>query len=302
MIVSASYKTDIPAFYSTWFMARLDAGACRMVNPYGAQVTEVALTRARVDGLVFWTRNAGPFLPALDEIRQRGFPFIVQFTLTGYPRALEPSVIATARGIEQIQTLAKHFGPRAVVWRYDPILVSDLTPIEAHAERFRRLAARLAGTVDEVVISWAQIYRKTERNLDAAARRHGFAWRDPDPAEKRDLVAELARIARDRGMRLSLCAQPDYLVPGAAAARCIDAERLGDVAGYKIEAPTKGNRPGCLCAESRDIGAYDSCAQGCVYCYAVNSGAAVKRRRAEHDPAGEFLIEPKRKEASREEG
>lgn len=296
MIVSASYKTDIPAFYGRWFMTRLEAGFCRMVNPYGRQVYEVPLGRAAVDGFVFWTRNVGPFLPALEELDRRGYPFVVQFTATGYPRALESSVIEPARAVEQIQHLARRFGARAAVWRYDPILVADPTPLEWHAANFERLARALEDSTDEAVVSFANIYRKTERNLNTAAAAAGFAWRDPAEDEKRALIAELVSRARSHGMRLSLCAQPRYRVAGAEEARCIDAARLGAVAGRAIDAPTKGNRPSCLCAESRDIGDYDSCPHGCVYCYAVASRARARRRHQAHDPGSAFLVEPRAKQ------
>ncbi len=292
MIVSASYKTDIPAFYGRWFMARVDAGFCRMVNPYGRQVYKVPLTRGAVDGFVFWTRNAGPFLSALHEIRRRGFPFVVQFTIAGYPRALETSVIEAPRAVEQIRQIAVEFGPRVVVWRYDPIVASELTPLDWHLANFTRLAEGLEGATDEVVISFVQLYRKTRRNLNAAARAHRFAWRDPTGEEKRALLSELVARARRHGLRLSLCAQPQYAVPGAAEARCIDAARLSAIASMAIAAPTKGNRPGCRCAESRDIGEYDTCPHGCVYCYAVSSRALARRRHQAHDPANEFLLAP----------
>ena len=290
MIVSASYKTDIPAFYGRWFMARLDAGFCRMINPYGRQVYEVPLARGAVDGFVFWTRNAGPFLGALHEIRRRGFPFVVQFTVTGYPRALETSVIEPARAIRQAQEICAAFGARTIVWRYDPVVVSELTPFDWHLANFARLAEGLEGATDEVVISFAQLYRKTRRNLEAASRAYRFAWHDPSDDEKRALLRELVASAKRHGLRLSLCAQPVYLVPGAAEARCIDAERLSGIAGSAITAPTKGNRPGCRCAESRDIGEYDSCPHGCVYCYAVSSRALARRRHRAHDHTQSFLL------------
>jgi hypothetical protein len=290
MIISASYKTDIPAFYGDWLMARLDAGYCRVVNPYGRQVHRVDLRPEAVDGFVFWTRNLGPFMAPLAEIGRRGFPFVVQYTLTGYPRALETATVAADRAVGQIRAVAADYGTRAAVWRYDPILVSAVTPLDWHRAHFSRLADALAGAVDEVVVSFAQIYRKTGRNLAAAARRHGFDWRDPTPAEKRALLADLAGIAAARGMRLTLCTQPEFVTDTTGAARCVDAERLSDVAGRPIAARRKGNRPGCLCAESRDIGDYDSCTHGCVYCYAVSSRALARRRRRMHDPAGAMLI------------
>ncbi len=293
MIVSASYRTDIPAFYGAWFLNRLAAGICRSANPYGGPAYAVPLSREAVDGFVFWTRNAGPFLPALESVASRGFPFVLHYTITGYPRALETSVPDADRSVALARAIAARHGPRTVVWRYDPILLTTLTGPAWHRTNFARLAAAISGACDEVVVSFAQIYRKTRINLAAAATAHGFVWQDPPCEEKRDLLADLAAIAGRAGMRLTLCAQPDLLVPGAGEARCIDSERLGDVGGRKILARRRGNRPGCACAESRDIGAYDTCPHGCVYCYAVRSPAAAKRRHREHDPGGAFLIAPR---------
>ncbi len=292
MIVSASYRTDIPAFYGDWFMRRLEAGVCRVRNPYGGQTHEIPLDPAAVDGFVFWTRNPGPFRAALDEVAARGFPFMVQVTVTGYPRQLEASVLAPERVVALVDELARAYGPRVAVWRYDPLLITSLTPPDWHRRNFTELARAIAGKVDEVVFSCAQIYAKTRHNLNRAAARHGFTWHDPPEADKRALLNELAEVARDLGLTPTLCAQPELLNPGLGPARCIDAGRLSDVAGRAIGARTKGNRPGCLCAESRDIGAYDSCPHGCVYCYAVRNPGLAKRRYQTHDPASPFLIPP----------
>jgi len=270
MIVSASYRTDIPAFHSRWLMDRLANGYVEVRNPYGGAPYRVSLRAGEVSGFVLWTRNLKPLLPHLPEIAAVA-PFAVQFTVTGYPRALEPGVIAEEAALAQLRALRRDWGPRAAIWRYDPILETSLTPMAAHRERFARIAAALRGTVDEAVVSFADLYRKTARNLGAAAREHGFTWRDPEPEEKRALLRELAAIAAENRMRLTICTEPGLAGEGIAPARCIDAERLSDVAGRPIPAREKGNRPGCLCAESRDIGAYDTCAQGCVYCYAVSN-------------------------------
>ena len=296
MIVSASYKTDIPAFYAEWFLNRLEAGRARMVNPWGGQVHTVDLRPGACDGFVFWTKNAGPFMEALAEVEARGFPFVVQYTLTGYPRALETSVVSSGRSVELMRRIAGRYGPRAVVWRYDPVILTSLTPPDWHRRQVEHLARALKGTSDEVVFSFAHVYRKTRRNTDRAAARHGFTWRDPPEAEKRALLGELAEIAAGEGIRPTLCAQPELLegalFSGLEAARCIDAGRLSDVAGRAIAAPTKGNRPGCFCAEARAIGAYDTCPHGCVYCYAVQRPAIAKHRYRDHDPAAEFLAPP----------
>ncbi len=289
MIVSASYRTDIPAFYGRWFLERLREGACRVVNPYGGPDSEIPLTPEAVEGFVFWTRNAKPFLPALTEVRTRGFPFIVQYTVTGYPRELEPSVVPADQAVAVIAELARCYGKRAVVWRYDPVFVTSLTPPAWHRTHFAELAAALAGSSGEVVLSFAQIYAKTRVNSDRAAERHGFFWSDPEPAEKLALLRDLAAIAADHGITPTLCTQPELAASGIAPARCIDAVRLADVAGRPIAARTKGNRPGCLCAQSRDIGAYDTCPHGCVYCYAVRRPELAKRRHRAHDPNAAVL-------------
>ncbi len=290
MIVSASYKTDIPALYGRWFRARLAAGSCRMRNPYGGQVYDLPLTPGSVDGFVFWTRNAVPFSDALDEVAARGFPFTVQYSITGYGRRLEPSVPRTEAMIEAVRALARRWGPRAVVWRYDPVLISSDTPVSFHAGNFAAIARALGGASDEVVVSFAHVYRKTARNLDAL--KDGFSWIDPLLADKTDLVARLAVLAGDYGLRLTVCSQADIVAVAHGPARCIDADRLSDVAGRAITAPVKGNRPGCLCHAARDIGDYDTCPHGCAYCYAVSNRARGRAGHARHDPTAAALVPP----------
>jgi hypothetical protein len=185
--------------------------------------------------------------------------------------------------------LALRFGNRAVVWRYDPIVLSSLTDEAWHRANFAALARSLRGAVDEVVVSFMQPYRKSARNLDIAARQHGFDWRDPPDEEKRALLRELAAIAGAHGMKLTLCAQPHLLVDGVGAAQCIDVARLSDIAGRDITAREKGNRAGCACAEARDIGAYDTCAQGCAYCYAVSSPQGAQKKIAALDANAAML-------------
>jgi len=290
MIISASYRTDIPAFYGEWFMNRLRTGYCKVVNPYGGQIGRVSLAREDVDGFVFWTKNLRPFAGYLAEIRERSYPFVVQFGIDGYPRELEASVIDSKVSVVLLREIAERYGPRVCVWRYDTIVISSLTPVEFHLDNFSALAKNLQGATDEVVISFLHPYKKTCRAMDRAAKAHNFSWHDPSPAEKKELALRLVTIAEDYGIRLSICAQREYLVPGAADARCVDAERLSDVAGYPIHAGRQGHRKECGCWESRDIGEYDTCLHGCVYCYAVNTPALAKKRLHEHDPLSEFLV------------
>ena len=309
MIISASYKTDIPAFYGEWFMRRLNAGNCKMINPYGRQVYTVNLKREPddegregVDGFVFWTKNIGPFMRHLPEIRRRGYPFVVQHTINGYPRQLEARVINYDRATANMRKLAKDYWPKVAVWRYDPILITSLTPPDWQRENFKRLASQLSGATDEVVISFAQVYKKAERNMDAAARKvtPSFSWREHEAFaydddrldEARRLVRDLSEMARENGMTLTVCSQERFHTEGVGPAHCIEAARLAEIAGKPVDAKVKGNRPECACSASRDIGDYDTCPHGCVYCYAVRNRELALDRYHRHNPESEFLFEP----------
>lgn len=292
MLISASYRTDIPAFYGSWFLNRLRAGWAGVVNPYSSEISRVSLDPADVDGIVFWTRNIGPFLPVLDHVHAVGLPFVVQYTVTGYPRALDASTIPVELAISHLRTIVQRFGSRVAVWRYDPVVFSSVTPAQQHEEGFSRLCQSLAGVVDEVVLSVMQPYRKTRRALDRAATAHGFSWIDPDSEEKTRLLARLAVIARSHDISATICGQPELLVPGLGEAACIDLRRLSDLAGRAIQAPRKPHRPDCACWASRDIGAYDSCQHGCAYCYAVGSVRLARERHRAHDPDGACLFPP----------
>jgi hypothetical protein len=290
MIISASYKTDIPTFYGDWFMNRLRAGYCKMVNPYSHHVLRVSLAPGDADGFVFWTKNIGPFLMHLPAIRGLGYPFVVQYTITGYPRTLERAVVNATRSVEHMRRIAEEYGPRVPVWRYDPIVISSETPMDFHRRNFESLCRQLEGATDEVAIAFMNVYRKTLRNLNAAGREFGLTWEDPSGDAKRQLVLEMVQMAGAHGMRLAVCTQRDYLVAGAHDARCIDAERLGAIAGHPIHAQERGHRTACGCFASRDIGEYDTCPHGCIYCYAVHNSDNAQRRFRDHDPASEFLF------------
>lgn len=292
MIISASYKTDIPSFYGDWFVNRLRAGYCKTVNPYNQQIMRVSLAPNSVAGFVFWTKNVGPFLRHLPEVRQLGFPFVVQHTINGYPRVLEQAVVDAEKSVEYVRRIADDYGPRVCVWRYDTIINSSVSPREFHLETFGRLAKALAGATDEVVISFAHLYQKTLRNMNRAAEAHDFSWSDPSDKWKRELVKELVAIASPHQIRVTVCSQPQFSVMGSGESRCVDAQRLQEVAGKSFCVKLKGNRRECGCFEARDIGEYDTCPHGCVYCYAVRDHQLARNRFRQHDPESEFLFPP----------
>lgn len=298
MIISASYRTDIPAFYGEWFSNRLRAGYCKAINPYSGQIYSVDLSPEQVDGFVFWTKNIGPLLKYLPEVQTRNIPFVVQHSITGYPHELEARVAPVTPVVESLKRLADEYGPERIVWRYDPILFTSLTPFDWHKENFARLARRLEGLTDEVIISFAQVYRKTARNMDIAAHEYGFTWESHRSEEfvleyGLVLTKELAQIAYTYGMHISICSQQKFVIEGVSQeARCVDADRLTRVAGEPVIAKERGNRTECRCHASKDIGDYDTCPHGCVYCYAVNNRDLALNRYKQHNPESEFLFEP----------
>jgi hypothetical protein len=262
-----------------------------MINPFNRnQHYKVSLQPEDVDGFIFWTKNVGPFLPVLDLVHARGQPFIVQNTINGYPRALESRVIDAHRSVAHLREVSQRFGSKVAVWRYDTIIFSSLTPPDFHRWNFQRLAAQLEGATDEVVVSFMQVYKKTKRNMDESARQHDFTWVDPPNEEKLSLVTDLLDIAQRHGMKLTMCSQPEYLAEGVGIARCVDALRLREISGTDFQAKLQGGREACGCFKSKDIGDYDTCPHGCVYCYAVRNRDLAIRRFREHDPKGEYLF------------
>ena len=216
---------------------------------------------------------------------------MIQYTINGYPRELEVAVLEASKAAEHSREVSDRYGKDTVVWRYDTILISSLTPVQFHLDNFARIAASLKGYSNECVISFAQIYRKTKRNLDRAAAEERFTWREPTSEERRTLLQALLRIAKQNRMALTICSQPEFANEAVAEAHCIDAQRLSRIAGRTITAKLKGMRETCGCYQSKDIGDYDTCPHGCVYCYAVQNRELAKRRFAHHDPARELLFD-----------
>jgi hypothetical protein len=289
MIVSASYRTDLPAFYGKWFLNRLHAGYCLVANPYGGKPTRIDLSREKVSAFVFWTKNITPFLGALEIVHKKKFPFSIQHSINNYPNFLEGIDTTAQESIKSIKFLQAKYGALIAVWRYDPIIISDLTPIKWHLENFSFLAKQLKGLVNEVVVSFLCFYQKTKKNLIADQNLKGVKFYDPIISKKQELLKQLQAIATKNQISLRLCSQPALVSDELLKASCVDAKRLSNIACKKISATIKGNRVGCHCYESRDLGSYDTCVAKCLYCYAVRSHDQAKKVWTRHDPLSEYL-------------
>lgn len=284
-IVSASRRTDIPAFHSDWFMNRIRSGSVLVRSPFNRRLSRVSLRPEDVCAIVFWTKDAAPLLPHLDELVRRGYCFTFLYTVNNYPRFLEPRVPDRSHTLRVLDEIAGRFSSSVLRWRYDTIVLTGRTGRRWHLRNFRSLCESMAPYSRECIFSFCDYYRKTVRNMDRSAS----DYRIPDPVESRELVERMADLAADHGVTLASCSH-DFLVSDKVRkARCIDSEFLGHVVDTQARQEVlerlqpAASRKGCGCTESRDIGAYNTCAHGCVYCYAnsnpqvaMNNAAAIE--------------------------
>jgi DNA repair photolyase len=305
MIISASRRTDIPAFYAEWFMNRLREGYCLVPNPFNPrQVARISLAPESVDAIVFWSKNPAPMLRFLPKVEDMGYRFYFLFTLNAYPKALEPNLPPLAERISTFIDLSGRIGPRRVIWRYDPIILSNRTDASYHRKTFENLCRQLAGRTQRVIISIITTYRKTMRNL-APLEKQGYAF-DNDPRrnpETEAILSHVATSAAEHGLEIFACAEKrDYTHLGIKPSSCIDAALILDLWGIQVSSKKDpGQREHCGCALSRDIGMTDTCPHGCPYCYSnMNPEIALTRYKI-HDPGSTALIgspEPSEKDPS----
>ncbi len=288
MIISASRRTDIPAIYSQWFMNRVRAGYCLVPNPFNSnQVSHVSLMPEDVDVIVFWSKNPAPMLSHLEELDKLGFRYYFQFTLNDYPGELEPNIPSLAKRVATFDKLSKHLSPLHIVWRYDPIIISNMTDFKFHRDRFEDIAEKLQGLTRRVMVSLVDYYQKTDRNL-SRLELEGFSFdRQSDLSQNiGDLLGDFATIANNNGMEIFTCAeQIDFTKYGVPPGRCIDDNILRQIWSLPFHIKKDpSQRKECLCVSSKDIGMNDTCIHGCPYCYSTKNFQLAQRRWKEHDP------------------
>ena len=286
MIISASRRTDIPTYYSEWFFNRLREGYVLVRNPMNArQISRISLSPEAVDGIVFWTKNPVPMLSRLGELEP--YPYYFQFTLTAYGRDVEPN-LPGKNGvlIPAFQELSRMAGRERVVWRYDPIFLSDRYTVEYHCRYFRVLAAKLGEYTEKCTVSFLDFYRSTARNM------RSLHIREMTAAQQREMMEQFSEIAGEYGLYIDTCSEAISLEDlGISHASCVDRERLERIGGYRLNVGRDRNqRKECGCAASVDIGAYDTCGNGCLYCYATDSPPRAAERVRAHRPDSPILF------------
>ncbi|MBQ4050941.1 MAG: DUF1848 domain-containing protein [Oscillospiraceae bacterium] len=285
MIVSASRRTDIPAFHTKWLLNRLDEGFALTENPRNPKkLSHIPLEKGVTDIIWFWSKNPSPLLQELDNIDRYGIPYAFQFTLTPCGPAIEPGTSDKDKLIRTFLALSERLGPERVVWRYDPILMTDGLSAEEHIRLFSKLAHILNGSTERCILSFLDIYTRNKTPLAGRCR-------PPFEEESLRIAEGFSEAAAKNGIRLFTCSEEmDLARFGIGHASCIDKELTERIIGAPIKAKkAPGQRPLCGCIESSDIGAYDTCPMGCRYCYATMSPEAVKKRLGYCDPASPLL-------------
>lgn len=286
MIISASRRTDIPTYYSEWFLNRIKAGYALVRNPMNPhQVSRISLSPDVVDGIVFFTKNPIPMLGKLDALKE--YMYVFQFTLTPYGRDMETHVPSKAEQIiPAFQRLSDLIGPDRVIWRYDPILLNGLYTVDYHIRYFEGIAQKLHSYTRQCTISFVDLYQKTRRNAA------GLALREILLEEQNMLAKALSEIAHGYGLQISTCAEDiDLDRYGIAHARCIDGRLFERLLGCPLDAKKDANqRAECGCMESVEVGAYHTCLNGCKYCYANHSPQIALTNAAKHNPQSPLLL------------
>lgn len=281
MIISASRRTDIPAFYSEWFMNRLKEGYALIPNPRNSnRLGQVNLSPQNVDCIAFWTKNPTAMLGRLSELDAMGYAYYIQFTLTPYGADVEPHLPSKAELLRIFIQMSEQIGALRSVWRYDPVVIDDKHSVDWHFERFSEMCETLRTHTERCILSFVDPYKSLNDKFRAMTN-----------DEMLEIASGFSRIADKYGIALFTCAEViDLSRYGIRHSACVDQDLIERIIGYRIAAKKDANqRAACCCIESVDIGAYDTCPHGCTYCYATSSPKTVLCRVSEHDPHAPML-------------
>lgn len=283
MILNTGSRTDIPAYYSDWFYNRIREGYVLVRNPYyPAQITKYLLNPEIIDMIVFCTKN--PF-PMLDRISLLAvFDTFWFVTITPYGKDIEPYVPPKEQVIRYFQQLSESVGQKRISWRYDPIFITDTYSVNFHIEQFRKMAKALSGYTDQCVVSFIDLYEKTKRNFSGI--------RSVTDKEQEVLTAAFSEIAKENGLQIHLCCENAGLVrENVDADGCMSKAVLEKALGCRLVVPKKKTaRTECSCLLGADIGAYNTCGHGCLYCYANYDRETVIKNRKLHSDTSPLLI------------
>ena len=286
MIISASRRTDIPAFYGDWFINRLKAGYVCVRNPLSKKnITKIPLSPENVDCIVFWTKDPAPFLKKIDYLDREGYKYYFLFTINPYNVSFEKNVRDKDEIIRTFKKLSERIGINKVIWRYDPVIFTEEINPEYHKRHFEYFTDNLNGYTKRCIISFLDQYKKVKQNMS------NIKIIDPDINIKNNIIEYFSETAFNRNIELFNCASgDDFLQYNVRKSMCIDDKLIEDITGYRIKTKKDSSqRKECLCIESRDIGAYNTCMHDCNYCYANVNKNTVIHNYKNYDPDSEVL-------------
>jgi hypothetical protein len=281
MIISASRRTDIPAFYSEWFLGRLQEGYALIPNPRNSdRLSRVELSPDNVDCIVFWTKNPIPMLGKLEQLDKMGYRYYVQFTLTPYDKTVESNLPSKTDLIQAFIELSERTDTKRAVWRYDPVMIDEKHSVKWHIKQFSEMCGKLNAYTERCIISFIDPYKSI-----------GDKFRAITDGEILAIASGFSEVARQNEITLFTCAEViDLFSYGIMHGSCIDENLIEQIIGNSVKAKIDTNqRAACRCIESVDIGAYDTCPNGCAYCYATSSLKTVLQHMAAHDPKAPML-------------
>jgi DNA repair photolyase len=278
MILSVSRRTDIPSYYSEWFINRLKEGFLYVRNPMNYnQISKISLKLEDIECIVFWTKNPKPMLKYLDYLEKYNYYF--QFSLTSYNNKIEKNLPPKRSLVPIFKELSQKIGKERVIWRYDPILISSEVDVKYHIKNFRLLAEKLKGYTEKCVISFLDEYPKIENRL----KENGI--RAPKLNEIHEISMAISEIAKECNLKIETCSEKiDLSIYNIEKGKCIDDSLIRKITGlYGKVKKDKNQREECGCVKSIDIGAYNTCLNECVYCYA-NYNKKIKFLNDKHSP------------------
>ncbi|OQY71157.1 MAG: hypothetical protein B6D44_13575 [Ignavibacteriales bacterium UTCHB2] len=291
MIISASRRTDIPAYYSEWFYNRVKEGYCTVPNPFNAdQVYLVDLRPKSVTAIVFWTRNAYPLLKNINLLDEKGYKYYFQFTVNNYPKIYEPYNPSFDLSTKCFEEIANKLGIGKIVWRYDPILFTKDLTIEFHKHNFSKIFDEIGDYTKRIVISIVDNYKKTANRLRKLETE--YEEEQIEKVEIEEFLKFIVEKASTKGIEVESCAEAkEFGHLGIAHGKCIDDRLLKQEFGIDITyKKDKNQRLPCGCMVSKDVGMNNTCLMGCEYCYATTSHHAAVKNKKKHDPNFSSLI------------
>lgn len=284
MIINTGNRTDIPAYFSKWFFNRIKDGYVYVRNPYYFnQIVKYRLSPEVVDCLAFCTKNPEPFLSRIDEIKDFSQFWFV--TITPYNKDIEPNVPSKGKVIESFKKLSNIVGSKNIEWRYDPIFINDKYSIQFHREAFEEMASSLSGYTNYCIISFVDLYESTKRNF--------INIKEVSYENRNILAKEFVSIGKKYNIKIKTCLEgEDYSKYGVDCSGCMTKGVIERAINNNIKVPISkiATREGCNCLLGNDIGVYNTCAHGCVYCYANYNHNIVKDSIKNHDPNSPLLI------------